>query len=71
MELWRLLRPIRDESLQDQPQKMIVVEAAARLGLTDLLEELAIEPSPWLRNVAAQNIFYLWKRISSGAKDNG
>ena len=62
VELWRLLRPIRDESLQDQPQKMIVVEVAARLGLTDLLEELAIQPSPWLRNVAAQNIFYLWKR---------
>ncbi len=62
VELWRLLRPVREESLQGQPQKMIVVEAAARLGLTDLLEKLAVEPSPWLRNVAAQNIFYLWKR---------
>jgi hypothetical protein len=62
VELWRLLRPVREESLQNQPQKMIVVEAAARLQMTDLLEELAIEPSSWLRNLAAQNIFYLWKR---------
>ena len=62
VELVRLLRPVREETSQAQPQKMIVVEAAMRLHLTDLLENLAVEPSPWLRNLAAQNIFYLWKQ---------
>jgi hypothetical protein len=61
-ELARLLRPAREQALEAQPQKMIVVEAAMRLRLTDLLETLAVEPSPWLRNLAAQNIFYLWKQ---------
>jgi hypothetical protein len=62
VELSRLLRPVRDEFQPSQPQKMIVVEAAMRLRLTDLLKDLAVEPSPWLRNLAAQNIFYLWKQ---------
>ena len=62
VELIRLLRPVRNEDLQAQPRKMIVVEAAMRLHLTDLLESLAVDPSPWLRNLAAQNIFYLWKQ---------
>lgn len=61
-ELWYLLRPVKDEVQHDRPQKMIAVEAAARLGMTDLLEELAVGNSPWLRNLAAQNIFYMWKR---------
>ena len=42
VELVRLLRPMRDDTLQAQTQKMIVVEAAMRLRLTDLLETL-----PW------------------------
>ena len=62
VELSRLLHPMQDDLLQAQPQKMIVVEAAMRLRLIDLLENLAVEPSPWLRNIAAQNIFYLWKQ---------
>ena len=62
VELARLLRPVRDDFQQSQPQKMIVVEAAMRLRLTELLEDLAVEPSPWLRNLAAQHIFYLWKQ---------
>ena len=33
-----------------------------RLRMTELLEDLAVEPSSWLRNLAAQNIFYLWKQ---------
>jgi hypothetical protein len=64
-ELARLrsaLWPVQDEDMQDQQQKTIVVEAAMRLRLTGLLENLAVEPSPWLRNLAAQNIFYLWKQ---------
>lgn len=62
VELVHLLRPVAEETSQEQPQKMIVVEAAMRLRLTKLLENLAVEPSPWLRNLAAQNIFYLWKQ---------
>lgn len=61
-ELARLLQPAREDALQAQSQKMIVLEAAMRLRLTDLLENLAVEPSAWLRNLAVQNIFYLWKQ---------
>ena len=35
---------------------------------TGLLEVLAIEPSPWRRNLAAQNIFYLWKQDREAAR---
>ncbi len=62
VELWRLLRPMRDDMHQVQQQKMIAIEAAARLRMADILEILLVEPSPWLRNVAAQNTFHLWKQ---------
>lgn len=62
VELSRLLRPIRDDVPQDQHQKTVAVEAAMRLRFTDLLKDLAVEPSSWLRNLATQNIFYLWKQ---------
>ena len=62
-ELARLRRPAEEEAeSQVPPEKMIVVEAAMRLRLTKLLEDLAVEPSSRLRNLAAQNIFYLWKQ---------
>jgi len=61
-ELWRLLRPVKNDFSHPQPKKMVAIEAAARLRMTALLEEAAVQPSPWLRNVAAQNTFYLWKQ---------
>lgn len=65
--VWRLLRPVKDSSDSVPSRQSIAVQAASRLKLIKLLEDLAAEPSPNLRTLAQQQIFYLWKEDPPGA----
>jgi hypothetical protein len=52
---------------ENQPQKRIAIEAASRLRMTELLEQAAADPAPWLRSLATQHIFYLWQKEPEAA----
>jgi hypothetical protein len=58
--LWRVRLPIRESAAEPPARQRIGVEAACQLGMTDLLEDLAADPAPGLRALAAQQVFYLW-----------
>jgi hypothetical protein len=61
-ELWRLLRPIKEEPTDLPIRQIIAIESSAHLKMTDLLEEVAANPAPKLRALGAQHTFYLWKQ---------
>ena len=60
-DLRRILRPPKDPPLEAQAKKRVAIDAASRLRITNLLEQAAAEPTPYIRNLASQNIYYLWR----------